>query len=86
MPRYQATIRLFDAAGADRKQAQQRLEEQLRAAELGRWQVVAVNPEPPRLVVRARRPGRPAFAQATGPLLLVGAFAYAMWFFWSLLA
>lgn len=84
--KFHATVRFFDVVGDDVPGARQALEEKLASAGLGRWQIVSVAPEPPPLVVRPPRPGlSTAFPRASGPLLILGSVAYALWFFWLLL-
>ncbi len=80
MPNYSATIRVFDVDGSDRAAAQRALEEKLQTAGLGRWQVVSVVGETSPLPVRqVPRVGR--FADTLGPMLILGAAAWALWFY-----
>jgi len=82
MPNYHATVRLFDINGSDKVSAQHALEEKLRSADLGRWQVVDLLVDAPPLPVQRFPPVRtnPA-ARWMGPLLILGAAAWAMWFY-----
>jgi hypothetical protein len=80
MPNYSATIRVFDVGGSDRAAAQHALEEKLQAAGLSRWQIVSVVGETSPLPVRQVRRVGP-FAEMLGPLLILGAAAWTLWFY-----
>jgi len=86
MPNYHATVRVFDISGPDKVSAQHWLEEKLQDADLGRWQVVeVVTDAPPLPVRRVRRIKPPPLSRSVGPLLILGAVAWALWFYWLLI-
>lgn len=82
MPTYHATIRIFDVSGPDRVAAQRVLEERLRGAEVGRWQIVGLEADaPPIPVHRPVRARRSPVSRYLGPLLILGAIGWAIWFY-----
>jgi len=85
MPKFQATVRLYEVNGPDRAAAERALEQKLRDAGLGRWQVVSVTPTAPPLPVRHVRSRAQQISRSAGPLLLLGTVAWALWFYWLLL-
>lgn len=86
MAKFTATIRLLDLEGEDRQSARRALEAKLQAGAVGRYQVVALEASPSPLPVRQPEPPtRPQwFNTALGPLLLLGAIAWTLWFYWLL--
>ena len=86
MAKFTATVRLLDLEAPDRQSARQELEAKLAAGEVGRYQVIAIEGSPSPLPVRApAAPERPKWWNtALGPLLLVGAIAWMLWFYWLL--
>jgi hypothetical protein len=86
MGKFTATVRLLDLEGEDRQSARRELEEKLAAGAVGRYQVVALEAAPSPLPVRQLAPPeRPKwFNTALGPLLLLGAIAWTLWFYWLL--
>jgi hypothetical protein len=86
MPQFQATVRLFDIVEADGPGARRVLEERLRNAGFGRWQVaqLGLQAEGAGPVRVARRRMRTDASYAGGGLLLVAVAAWALWFLWLL--
>ncbi len=84
MPKYQATVRLYEVSGPDKVAAQRALEQKLRDAGLGRWQIVNVTPAAPPLPVRHAGSRSRQISRSAGPLLLLGMVAWALWFYWLL--
>jgi hypothetical protein len=87
MPQFQATVRLFDIAEADGPGARRVLEERLRNAGFGRWQVTQLGLQAEVATVPARvarRRIRTDASYAGGGLLLVAVAAWALWFLWLL--
>ena len=84
MARFTATIRLLDLEAEDRQSAKHELENKLEAGRVGRYQVIALEAAASPLPVRTA-PQRPKwFDTALGPLLLLGAVTWALWFYWLL--
>lgn len=82
MPNYHATVRLFDLNGDDKMSAQRALEETLQSADLGRWQIVEILADAPPLPVQRFPPNRTSpLSRWLGPLLMLGALAWALWFY-----
>ena len=82
MPNYHATVRLFDINGVDKISAQHAIEEKLQSADLGRWQIVEVLVDaPPLPVQRFPTSRRNQLSRWLGPLLILGAMAWAVWFY-----
>lgn len=86
MPRFNVTVRILDLDAPDRPTARRRMEAQLQAANLGRTQIVTVEPAASPLPVRQPNPPRrPKWLEtALGPLLLLGALLWTLWFYWLL--
>jgi len=86
MARFTATIRVLDLEAPDRVGARKQIEAKLQSGEVGRYQIVAVEPSASPLPVRQPRPPvRPKWVNtALGPLLLLGALAWTLWFYWLL--
>jgi hypothetical protein len=85
MARYTATVRLLDLEAIDPQAARKQLEEKLVAGRVGRYQVLVLEAEPSPLPVRQLPPTRPKwFETAFGPMLLFGALAWTLWFYWLL--
>lgn len=87
MAKFTATVRVFDVEAADRQTARRLLESQVQSSNLGRCQVIAVEPAAPPLPLRQpSRPVRPKWwTTALGPLLMLGAALWTLWFYWLLL-
>jgi hypothetical protein len=89
MPKYRATVHVSGLAGDNPRAVRSALDAQLRQIGLEHWRVVALDVDaPPRVVSPsappiAREPDRDRPVDA-GALLLVGAAAWAIWFFWLL--
>lgn len=84
MVKYTSTIKLYDVTGPDAVGARKALEEKLQGADLGRWQIISITPDAPPLPVQ-RRSSRRIPPSRLGPLFLIGAIAWAIWFYWLLL-
>jgi len=86
MAKFTATVKLLDIEGDDRQTVRHDLEQKLRNGEVGRYQVIVIEATPSPLPVRQPTPPlRPKwFNTALGPLILLGALAWALWFYWLL--
>ncbi|GIW41155.1 MAG: hypothetical protein KatS3mg076_1732 [Candidatus Binatia bacterium] len=85
MPRYHATVRLLEVDAADPATARRELEEKLSQSQLGRWQLLRLEPEASPLPLRHARGRLSRRASNLGPLLVIGALVWALWFYWLLL-
>jgi len=91
MPKYRATVHVSGLAGDNPRAVRSALDAQLRQIGLEHWRVVALDIDAPARVldqpppVIAPQPDRDRPVDP-GVLLLVGAVAWAIWFFWLLLS
>lgn len=94
MPKYRATVQVSGLAGDSPRAVRSALDEQLRKSGLENCKVVTVDVDAPRLKLSSPIPvpvldgtDEPARTRIdTGGLLLVGAAAWAIWFFWLMLS
>lgn len=85
MAKFNATVRVFDLEAPDRQTARLQLEAKLQNGDLGRARVVAIEGAASPLPVRQPRLVRPRWVNtALGPLLLLGAVVWMLWFYWLL--
>ena len=86
MAKFTATVRLLDLEADDKQGARGLLEAKMQAGAVGRYQVVSIDATPSPLPLRQPEPpSRPAwFNSAVGPLLLLGAISWTLWFYWLL--
>ena len=86
MAKFTATIRVFDVEAPNQQAARKQVEAHLASNALGRCQVVGI--EPAAVPLPVRRPNPPVrpkwWNTALGPLLLLGALAWTLWFYWLL--
>lgn len=91
MPKYRATVQVSGLAGENARAVRSALDEQLRKVGLEHCRVVAVDIDSPGRPLERRavtndavdaRRDRPV---DTAALLLLGAAAWAIWFFWWML-
>ena len=92
MPKYRATVQVSGLAGESPRAVRSALDAQLRQVGLEHCRVVAVDidaparvVDPPQPAAVSREPDRDRSIDL-GALLLVGAVAWAIWFFWLLLS
>jgi len=92
MPKYRATVQVSGLAGENARAVRATLDEQLRKGGLEHCRVIAVDidaPGPPperRAVMEYAADARRDRPIDVGALLLVGAVAWAIWFFWLMLS
>ena len=94
MPKYRATVQVSGLAGDSPRAVRSALDEQLRKSGLENCKVVTVDVDAPRLQRSSPMPlpGLEGTGEAArtgfdiGGLLLVGAVAWAIWFFWMMLS
>ena len=85
MPKFRVTVRFVDLMGPDVLAVRQELEDRLRVAGTGAWRIVEVAPahaQPAAEYEGVAR--RRADRDLAGKLMLMGAAAWALWFFWAL--
>ena len=86
MAKFTATVRLLDIEGEDRKAARHELEQKLQTGKVGRYQVIALDASPSPLPVR--QPADPERSRlvdsSVGPVLLLLALTWTLWFYWLL--
>lgn len=93
MPKYRATLRVSGITGESPRAVRSTLDEQLRKSGLEHCRVVSVDLDDPPQKTSVRRPpaaapSEPAWRRQAniGGLLLVATAAWALWFFWWMLA
>ena len=94
MPKYRATVQVSGLTGDSPRAVRSALDEQLRQSGLENCKVVTVDVDAPRLKLSNPFPApllsdtdEPARARLDiGGLLLVGAAAWAIWFFWLIMS
>jgi hypothetical protein len=90
MPKYRATVQVSGLTGDSPRAVRSALDEQLRKSGLENCRVVALDvdaPFPTAAPPRSATPPPPRGRQIdAGGLLLVGAAAWAIWFFWMMLS